>query len=610
MDETIGSGVTSIGDRAFDGCKGLTDVTIGSDVTSIGAEAFDGCTSLSGLILPPSVTSVGLAAFRNMGGENGVVWFYCGHSYEYAAYWGAANMGSYYVLTIEAENGTVTASGENTPDALAEKNYFWPYDTVTLTVTPDDGKELISLTVTADGEAVAVDNNAFKMPEADATVSAAFAVTAGSCGDNVTWSFAPANGTLTISGTGAMADYAHKDDQPWAALRGSITAVEIGGGVTSVGQGAFEGCKSLTGQLVFPDGLASIGTGAFAGCSGLSGELVIPAGVTSIGSSAFSRCTGLTKLTDNSGADLPSGAFSGCSELAEAFVAGKVGENGAPLTTICTGAFGGCYKLETLTLGDGVKAIGEGVFPALGSLRNVDFGKGLQTIGNGAFGGCTALSGLILPPSVTSVGYGAFSNMGNGSGVVWYYGGNSRFYRIDEWGVSSDNLKPYRILTVKAENGTVTASGAYTPAALAANNWFLAEDAVTLTPAAGYELTGLTVTSGESLPVTDGAFTIPPDGDVTVSATLTRLTSVAGDLTGETLTAAVIAPDGGVLIAAAYDASGRQQSVRTVAVTAEDTEPVDTGIAVENGYTYKLMLVDANYAPLCEAWDSAAQARQ
>ena len=46
--------------------------------------------------------------------------------------------------------------------------------------------------------------------------------TSGSCGANATWEYD--NGTLTISGTGAMADYTDAlTDNPWNAYRTSIT---------------------------------------------------------------------------------------------------------------------------------------------------------------------------------------------------------------------------------------------------------------------------------------------------------------------------------------------------------------------------------------------------
>ena len=48
--------VTSIGDRAFDRCSGLTSVTIGNSVTNIGNQAFYGCSGLTSVTIPNSVT--------------------------------------------------------------------------------------------------------------------------------------------------------------------------------------------------------------------------------------------------------------------------------------------------------------------------------------------------------------------------------------------------------------------------------------------------------------------------------------------------------------------------------------------------------------------------
>lgn len=59
----IGNGVTSIGDSAFAGFRGLTDVTIGSGVTHIGNFAFDGCGKLSTVNIPKGVTYISHSAF-------------------------------------------------------------------------------------------------------------------------------------------------------------------------------------------------------------------------------------------------------------------------------------------------------------------------------------------------------------------------------------------------------------------------------------------------------------------------------------------------------------------------------------------------------------------
>ena len=52
------SGLTSIGNRAFRDCSGLTSVMIGNSVTSIGASAFENCRNLTSITIPDGVTSI------------------------------------------------------------------------------------------------------------------------------------------------------------------------------------------------------------------------------------------------------------------------------------------------------------------------------------------------------------------------------------------------------------------------------------------------------------------------------------------------------------------------------------------------------------------------
>ena len=59
----IESGVTNIGNHAFNGCTNLTSVTIPSSVTNIGAYAFQNCKSLQSVTIPSSVMNIGTNAF-------------------------------------------------------------------------------------------------------------------------------------------------------------------------------------------------------------------------------------------------------------------------------------------------------------------------------------------------------------------------------------------------------------------------------------------------------------------------------------------------------------------------------------------------------------------
>ena len=65
---TVEYGITSIGDHAFEGCSGMTELTLPNSVTRIGDGAFCDCSGFTELILPNSVRSIGESAFSGCSG--------------------------------------------------------------------------------------------------------------------------------------------------------------------------------------------------------------------------------------------------------------------------------------------------------------------------------------------------------------------------------------------------------------------------------------------------------------------------------------------------------------------------------------------------------------
>ena len=65
---TFPNSLTSIGDWAFHGCSGLITISIPNSVTSIGNGAFASCRRLTSISIPNSVTSIGEYAFYNCSG--------------------------------------------------------------------------------------------------------------------------------------------------------------------------------------------------------------------------------------------------------------------------------------------------------------------------------------------------------------------------------------------------------------------------------------------------------------------------------------------------------------------------------------------------------------
>ena len=449
---SIPSGTTSIGYRAFNYCKGLTDVTIPDSVTSIGDHAFEYCSSLTSVNIPDSVTSIGYCAFK-----------YCSHlasinipdsvtSIDWNAFEQCTSLKS-----VTIGNGFKGKIG----DIFQFENTGLKNITIGNGVTSIDDETFYgcsSLTsITIPNSVTSIGNYAFYGCSSLTSVTIPNSVTS----------------------IGSYAFYGCS----------SLTSVTIPNSVTSIGDYTFYGCSSLT-SINIPDSIASIGSYAFRGCSSLTSikipksvvridssafsssglasitvdsrnleyssvdgvlfnknktQLVthpagkgisysIPNGVTSISSYAFSGCSSLTSITiPNSVTSIGYCAFEDCSSLTSITIPNNV-------TSIGYCAFEDCSSLTSVTIPNSVTSIGSYAFSGCSSLTSVTIPDGVTSIEPYAFQNCSRLASIAIPASVTTIYYGAFyqSNL-----MVVYYSGT-----IEQW-------KNIKIDSVRDENSSL-----------------------------------------------------------------------------------------------------------------------------------------------------------
>lgn len=193
-------------------------------------------------------------------------------------------------------------------------------------------------------------------------VMAADAVS-GECGENLVWTLEGT--TLTISGSGAMADYSYSEPAPWKDYASSIVHLVVEDGVTTLGSYSMKQCEKLL-DVSLPESLTAIGESAFYYCDAL-GEVTLPQSLTELGSGVFENCGMLTRV------DIPQG-----------------------LTQIPDRAFSGCSLLEQVELQEGVTAIGDSAFYDCGSLTTMTIPVTVTELGNAPFGNCSGLQEILV----------------------------------------------------------------------------------------------------------------------------------------------------------------------------------------------------------------------
>ena len=105
----------------------------------------------------------------------------------------------------------------------------------------------------------------------------------------LTWNFDSATGTLTITGEGAIPDYAQYGTRPpWESIKTEVKMITISEGITHIGNEAFAAMINLY-KVTLPSTLTTIGEKAFYYTTRLK-IITIPASVANIAEDAFENC--------------------------------------------------------------------------------------------------------------------------------------------------------------------------------------------------------------------------------------------------------------------------------------------------------------------------------
>ncbi len=455
----------AVGDNAFRGCVGISEVMLSDDVTSIGASAFYNCTALRKSTIGINVKSIGADAFYGCSWQlkayvrlkNADAWW----DIEFAN--AKAYPSALYMVDVQNVPITALVVQDNVTSIASDKfRNCKSLESITIPASVTNigdyaFYECTNLKNVYISDLEAWNNISFANTYSDPTYYAGLHILDEN-GKEITHFVIP-DGVTSIEAN-AFYNYA------------GMTTITIPDSVTSIGASAFENCTSLT-TITIPDSVTSIGKDAFWGCTALI-SITIPESVTSIGINAFYNCT---NLKDVYILDLEAWLNIDCpysnshpNYYGELHVLDGEGNEITDLiipdSITDIRSYGLCnYKgLTSITIPESVTSIGYYAFSGCTGLTSITIPESVTSISYYAFSGCTGLTSITIPDSVTSINTGVFANCTGLISVILpdsvtdiagdaFSGCSDRIYHVYDHARYLGNEKnPYMVLLYGSDN--------------------------------------------------------------------------------------------------------------------------------------------------------------
>lgn len=409
----------AVGHNCFAHCTSLESISFADDATTIGLYAFQDCTSLKEINIPDSVTDIGEDAFWNTGLESvtigtGITYIplraFMGSKLKTVHISSAVTLiePSAFLMCDELQSFTVDEA--NTDYRVGDYGELYNKTTNQLMFFPAGvtgdftmetgtslcsyafyGSSLTSVTISAATSVIptgAFENSSIQTFNIPANVIRIGAFAFKNCKNLVSIN-------LPDSICDPMEDPENEYWIEWI-LNALYEREESYDDNAGIGEGAFEGCTSLT-TVNIPKFMFNLGRRAFYGCTSLK-EITLPEGLEVIGAEAFAE-TGLVEIV------IPEtivmiGNFN---ERAESDK-DRRGES----TWRYGAVFANCTSLKKVVFESVVSDIVAEAFIGCTALEEVVFANGWTTISDGMFSGCTSLN-IDIPDTVEVVGTDAFA---------------------------------------------------------------------------------------------------------------------------------------------------------------------------------------------------------